>query len=65
MDVEFVDRESEPRMFRFNNSKFVGLTITIGWEAIPKPGSYLEIGTSVDRSQQAGPSRGRAAWDYL
>ncbi|CAL2226229.1 unnamed protein product [Prunus armeniaca] len=35
--IEFVDRESEPRMFRFNNSKFVELAITVGWEAIPKP----------------------------
>ncbi|CAL8094098.1 unnamed protein product [Prunus armeniaca] len=63
--IEFADRESEARMFRFNNLKFVELAITVGWEAIPKPGSYLEIGTSVNHSQQAGPSRGRAAWDYL
>ncbi|CAL8994091.1 unnamed protein product, partial [Prunus brigantina] len=62
---EFADRESEPRMLRFNNSKFVGLAITVRLEAIPKPGSYLEIGNSSDHTQQAGPSRGRAAWDYL
>ncbi|BBN68829.1 zinc finger C2H2 type AN1-like family protein, partial [Prunus dulcis] len=28
-------------------------------------GSYLEIGVSTARTQQAGPSRGQAAWDYL
>ena len=32
---------------------------------IPINGSYLEIGVSTARTQQAGPSRGQAAWDYL
>ncbi|BBH00125.1 hypothetical protein Prudu_010042 [Prunus dulcis] len=43
--------ESQPRMFRFNNAKFAG--------------SYLEIGVSTARTQQTGPSRGQAAWEYL
>ncbi|BBH01284.1 hypothetical protein Prudu_011508, partial [Prunus dulcis] len=32
---------------------------------IPINGSYLETGVSTARTQQAGPSRGQAAWDYL
>ncbi|CAL8125114.1 unnamed protein product [Prunus armeniaca] len=55
--IEFADRESEPRMFRFNNSKFVGLTITIGWEAIPKPVTgpediLLDVLRSIVHSRQ-------------
>ncbi|CAL8152814.1 unnamed protein product [Prunus armeniaca] len=45
---EFPDCESEPRMFRFNNSKFVGLAITVRLEAIPKPVLRLIIHSRQD-----------------
>ncbi|CAL9018724.1 unnamed protein product, partial [Prunus brigantina] len=41
---------------------------TGGFRAIappPPPSISGESGASVDRTQQAEPSRGRAAWDYL
>ncbi|BBG92913.1 hypothetical protein Prudu_000779, partial [Prunus dulcis] len=42
---DFTDYELEPRMFRFNNVKFAGV--------------------STAHTQQAGHSRGQAAWEYL